>query len=144
MDKKLRFQLQNEIREIAPLLDRIEAELAAGGADEMVTFRMRLALDELLTNTVSYGFPDGGVHRIGVALDLGADSLVCELSDPGVPFDPFDAPAAVTEGDVEDRPIGGLGVHMVRQLIPELSYRYADGRNIVRLGSPLRLEPASL
>jgi serine/threonine-protein kinase RsbW len=136
MDAKVHLQLANSIEAIAPVLDQIESVLDAKGADQQVVFRIRLALDELITNSITHGFPEGGEHSIAIDLTIGADRVAVELSDDGVPFNPLLAPDAVVTGSAEDRPIGGLGLHLVKELIPEVSYRHARGRNIVRLASP--------
>ena len=140
MDAKVHLQLENRFEDIAPVLDRIDLLLQQEGADAQVSFRIRLALDELITNSVMYGFPAGGKHEIAISVAIGNDQVAVELSDDGVPFDPLNAGGApVLAGAAEERPVGGLGLHFVRELIPELSYRRAAGRNLLHLRSPLRL-----
>jgi anti-sigma regulatory factor (Ser/Thr protein kinase) len=93
---------------------------------------MSVVLDELLTNTLSYGLADDGGEVI-VDLDLDADRLVVTISDDGQPFDPFARSAPDTTLSVEDRPIGGQGIHLVRKMVDDLSYVRRSGRNIVML-----------
>jgi serine/threonine-protein kinase RsbW len=137
MDAKVHLQLENRVEAIAPVLDRVEALISDGGADEQVVFRFRLALDELITNVVMHGFPNGGTHLIGIALDVSAERVAVEVSDGGAPFDPLLVAEPVLDAAVEDRAIGGLGLHFVKQLIPELNYRRTKGLNILSLASPL-------
>lgn len=94
-----------------------------------------VALDELLANTVTHGLTgrgrDGGT--VTVDAELHPDRLAVTLTDDGTPFDPFGREAPDTTLSVEDRPIGGLGIHLVRQLVDEASYHRRDGRNVVML-----------
>lgn len=108
---------------------------------------MTVVLDELLANTVTHGLSAGGGRDGGsvtVEAGLQGDQLVITLTDDGTPFDPFGRAAPDTTLSVEDRPIGGLGIHLVRQLVDEVSYHRRDDRNVVvltkRLGTGMKDE----
>ncbi len=93
---------------------------------------MILALDELLTNTISYGLAaDGGEITVEVALH--PDRVSATLSDNGTPFDPFVRTPPDTTLSIEARRIGGLGIHLVQQMLDDVRYEYRDGRNVVDL-----------
>ncbi len=98
---------------------------------------MSVALDELLTNTISYGFEgrDGG--EVTVEAELRADRLSVTLTDDGKPFDPFATAAPDISLSVEKRAIGGLGLHLVRRLMDEVSYQRRADRNVVILAKNL-------
>jgi serine/threonine-protein kinase RsbW len=102
------------------------------GVPDDVRRGMNVALDELLTNTVSYGLA-GAAGEVTVAGELQQDRLTVTISDDGKPFDPFQRSAPDTTLSVEDRPIGGLGIHLVRHLVDDVSYQRRDGRNVVAL-----------
>jgi sigma-B regulation protein RsbU (phosphoserine phosphatase) len=91
-----------------------------------------VVLDELLTNTLSYGLPEHGGEVI-VDIELHADRIVITISDNGRPFDPFSRPAPDTTLSVEDRDIGGQGIHLVRRMVDEMSYHRRSDRNVVTL-----------
>lgn len=93
---------------------------------------MSVALDELLTNTVSYGLPEAG-GEVTVEVALHPDRLTVTVSDNGMAFDPLGQSAPDTSLAVEERPIGGLGIHLVRQLVEDVSYQRRSGRNVVVL-----------
>ena len=78
---------------------------------------LNVVLDELLANTLSYGMAGRADCQATLEVQLEADRLVVTLTDDGVPFDPFGREAPDTTLSVEDRPIGGLGIHLVRQLV---------------------------
>lgn len=116
------------------------SEAFAGFADAhampaAVRRSIKVALDELLTNSILYGWADDGGDRgeITVHAELHADRLVVTLSDNGRPFDPFARFAPDTTLSVEDRPVGGLGIHLVRRLLDEVRYERRADRNVVVL-----------
>lgn len=95
---------------------------------------INIALDELLTNAMLYGLSDrGGRGEVRVDAELHADRLEVTLSDNGKPFDPFTRSAPDTTLSVEDRPIGGLGIHLVRRLVDDVRYERRSDRNVVVL-----------
>jgi anti-anti-sigma factor len=103
---------------------------------------MSVALDELLTNTVWYGLPDVG-SEVTVEVELHPDRLTVTVSDNGRPFDPFGRSAPDTTLPVEERPIGGLGIHLVRQLVEDVRYQRRADRNVVIMTKRLVGEPAA-
>ncbi len=96
---------------------------------------MSVALDELLNNTIAYGFPGREGGEVTVEVELRADRLRATLTDDGRPFDPFGiaAPPPDTARSVEERQIGGLGIHLVRRMMDEVSYQRRADRNVVIL-----------
>ncbi len=104
----------------------------AHGVPDALRRSMNVALDELLTNTVLYGLADDG-GEVSIDVELHPDRLIVTLSDNGRPFNPFGRSAPDTTLSVEERPIGGLGIHMVRQLVDEVSYERRADRNVVVL-----------
>jgi anti-anti-sigma factor len=93
---------------------------------------INVALDELLANSLAYGLTGEG-SEVVVDVELQRDRLIVTVSDDGTPFDPFGRSAPDTTMSVEDRPIGGLGIHLVRKLVDDVSYERRDGRNVVVL-----------
>lgn len=94
---------------------------------------LNVALDELLQNTIAHGFAgrQGGV--VTIAVELGTDRLTVTLTDDGRPFDPLGTAAPDIARSVEERPVGGLGIHLVRQLMDEVRYQRHADRNVVTL-----------
>ena len=94
---------------------------------------MSVVLDDLLANMVSYGLADRPDGTVTVDVVLHPDRLVVTLTDDGKPFDPLARAAPDTTLAVETRPIGGLGLHLVRKLVHDVSYRRQDNHNVVVL-----------
>ena len=98
---------------------------------------MNVVLDELLKNAIAYGFPGGVRGEVTVEAELLADRVCVTLTDNGRPFDPLAMAAPDTGLPVEERRIGGLGIHLVRRMMDEVSYHRRADRNVVVLGKRL-------
>jgi anti-sigma regulatory factor (Ser/Thr protein kinase) len=94
---------------------------------------VNIALDELVANVVRHGHDDGQAHPIDVALRIEGDRLLVEIADDGRPFNPLERSSPDVEAPLEERAIGGLGIHFVRTLMDEVAYRRESGRNILRM-----------
>jgi anti-sigma regulatory factor (Ser/Thr protein kinase) len=117
-----------------PVLTRFLQEFWAGAAlPADGAFPFELALEELFMNVVRHGSPAGTVPRVEVSLSLADGSLTMTVEDDGLAFDPLALPAPDLEASVEARPIGGLGVYLVRQMMDVVSYRRDGTHNQLRL-----------
>ena len=105
----------------------------AEGLADQARRSVLLVLDELLSNALSYSVDVRDGYALGVRATAFEDRVELEVSDDGQPFDPTEAASAVPEGALEERPVGGLGLVLVRRLMDEVEYRRADGLNVVRL-----------
>jgi anti-sigma regulatory factor (Ser/Thr protein kinase) len=94
---------------------------------------VNVALDELLANVVSHGQTGRDPCSVTVEGQLDDERVTVILTDDGAPFDPFGQDAPDTTLSVEERPIGGLGIHMVQQLMDQVSYQRREGHNVVVL-----------
>lgn len=92
-----------------------------------------LALEEHLTNVLSYGFAPGVAPWIAVRLRVKNDALHVEIADTGKPHDPLATPLVDTSVPLAEKPIGGLGVHLMRQFMDTLDYAREGGMNVLRM-----------
>ncbi len=129
----LDISLTNDLRELAVVAGRIDAFCAEHGIAPAIAYAVNLSLDELLTNTISYGYRDDGQHTIDIGLRLEEGVITVEITDDGIPFEPASAPVPDTNASLRDRPIGGLGIFLVGRMMDSFKHRYSDGRNIVTL-----------
>lgn len=98
-----------------------------------------LALEEHLTNVLNYAFEDKNTpHEILIRLEIQGDALLVEVFDDGRPFNPLERPEVDTSIPLEEKPIGGLGVHLMRRFMDELDYRREDGKNVFRMRKKLK------
>lgn len=134
MTASLDLRLANDLSEIPRLAETVEGFFDEHGLPPRLAFNFNLALDELLTNVISYAFAPGSAHEIAVRLAIADGVVTAELEDDGPAFDPLtEAKEPVLEGDVDDRPIGGLGVHFVKTMMDHVAYERRDGRNRLTL-----------
>ena len=92
-----------------------------------------VALDELLNNTIVHGFAGRAGGEVRVEVELHPDRLCVTLTDNGQPFNPLDMSAPDTALSVEERQIGGLGIHLARRMMDEVVYQRRADRNVVSL-----------
>lgn len=131
----------NKIRDLSRMPELVAqlAERQALSAD--VVFGMNVALDEMLSNIIKYGYTDDAIHEIHVRLSVSDRMLVAEIEDDGQPFDPCAAGPVDVDAPLEERKVGGLGIHIVRTLMAEVGYARVADRN--RLVMKMLLEPAT-
>lgn len=91
-----------------------------------------LALEEHLTNLMTHGFADNREHQITVGFTLTSDFII-EVEDDGPPFNPLELPEVDTTVPLDQRPVGGLGIHLMRRFMDELEYHSEHGRNVLRM-----------
>ena len=131
MSDEIRAALPVRLSRVREFAREVEAFGEAAGLTDARIYRVNLTLDELIANTVMYGF-DGVVDpEINVELKRSGDTLVLTLEDNGRPFDPTWNVAADVTSPLMDRPVGGLGRHFVEQLADRFSYELVNGRNRV-------------
>ena len=117
---------------IGELTAAVETTLAVAGVDRASIHDARLIVEELASNAIVHG-EAGADTRLQLRLQLDGARLLLELDDNGPAFDPTTAPAPDLSAPAEQRPVGGLGLHLVRSLAHSLDYRRHDGRNLVRV-----------
>jgi sigma-B regulation protein RsbU (phosphoserine phosphatase) len=123
----------NKLEEIARAVSSFNEFAEAEGIAAPVRRSVNLVLDELLNNVISYAFADEADHDIGVTFELSGDRLSVTISDDGSPFNPFAGSPPNTGLSIEEREIGGLGIHLVRSMMDEVSYNRRTDRNVVIL-----------
>jgi anti-sigma regulatory factor (Ser/Thr protein kinase) len=112
--------------------------VTAFAADEKIgdddRARILIVIEEIVTNIVKYGYAPGVPPGLAeLTLDHKDGRVEIEIADDGLAFDPFDQPGPDLDASVEDRPVGRLGIHIVKALTDEALYARVDNRNVVRL-----------
>ena len=97
-----------------------------------------IAIEEIIINCIDYGYRDDEVHTIRLVLLVDGEDLTITLIDDGHPFDPLAAPPPDLSRPVQDRPAGGLGIHILRQLSHQIHYERRDGLNQLTITQRLR------
>jgi anti-sigma regulatory factor (Ser/Thr protein kinase) len=94
---------------------------------------LRIALDEIVTNIMSYAYPDGAAHEIRIHCEMRAGQLETTVEDDGIAYDPLQAPEPDVTSSLTRRPVGGLGVHFVKSLMNAVVYERVAGHNRLTL-----------
>ena len=124
--------LPNDISTISQLSEFVETVCEEKGLDMALTMNLNLALEEAVVNVMSYAYPDSqGDVKVDIMID--DQKVVSTLTDSGIPFDPTQKGDVDTTLPAEERPIGGLGIHLVKQIMDKVSYQYVDNQNILTL-----------
>jgi serine/threonine-protein kinase RsbW len=127
------FELKNSLSELSTLSEKLEWIGEEIGIPRRSLFEINLALDELFTNIISYGFADQAEHIIRVCISAENDLLKVVLEDDGIPFNPVGRPPAELPCTLEECKVGGLGIHLVRNLMDEVVYSRCGNKNVLTL-----------
>jgi len=131
---RLEVTIANDLAELERLAGLVDEFVDRHGLSERISFNLNLCLDELITNIVSYGYDDSHHHDIHVRFSLDNGRLMTEIIDDGKEYNPFtEAPEPDLELEVDDRPIGGLGVFLVKEFMDRTDYRRDGDKNVVTL-----------
>ncbi len=131
--KEYSFELKNNLSELDNLCQNLEEFGNKVGLSKKLIFEINLALDELFTNIISYGFKDDNEHIIKVTVTPQNEELCLRIEDDGVPFNPIDFETPDVACSVENCKIGGLGIHIMRKLMDDICYQRCEDKNILTL-----------
>ena len=112
----------------------IDGQLEALDCSMKAQMQIDVAIDELFSNIARYAYPDGpGKATVGIEFD--EENRMCSVvfSDEGIPFDPLAQQAPDTSLPLMDRPVGGLGIFLVKKTMDAVEYRHENGRNILTI-----------
>ncbi len=116
--------ITNDLGNIGKLTDKFEEFAVKHDIPAEIKQKINIVFDELLSNTISYAYPDKFVHEIEIKIRFYKEKLIVTIMDDGSPYNPFDRTSPDITLGFEDREIGGLGVHIVKLLVDEYSYEY--------------------
>ena len=124
----------HDVHKIAGLIDDLVGET---GIEASLATNLNLALEEAVVNVMNYAYPKGTTGSVQLEAMLAADTLNFVITDSGTPFDPTSVEDADVTLGVEDRPVGGLGIFLVRQIMDTVNYERVDGHNILTLSKKI-------
>ncbi|MBO7592419.1 MAG: SpoIIE family protein phosphatase [Bacteroidaceae bacterium] len=137
----IRFQkeitLNNDIEQIPQLTTYVDAVCEAMEFDAATSMQMNLAIEEAVVNVMNYAYPKGVQGDIRIIAEANDLRLKFTISDSGMPFDPTMRQAVDTTLSAEERPIGGLGIHLITQLMDSINYERKDNMNVLTLRKKL-------
>ncbi|HVS13396.1 MAG TPA: ATP-binding protein [Thermoanaerobaculia bacterium] len=138
---QLRLAFANRRDELTRVIAEVEAFAEEHRLSARDRFVLNLVVDELATNLLEHSAAPAGQRAIELRARVHAGRLELELEDDGAAFDPLTIPPPTADQPVRERPIGGLGIHLVRQTVDDIRYQRRGDRNCVSV--VCRLEPAA-
>ena len=125
--------LPNDVDTIPQLNEYIDCICEENGIDMEIAMSLNLAIEEAVVNVMSYAYPDGAQGEVKIESAVDSDQITFVITDNGIPFDPTAKEDVDVTLSAEERPIGGLGIHLIRQIMTHISYERKDGKNILTL-----------
>ena len=125
--------LTNDIVEIPRLHRFMRTVSEHAGLDHALAMNLNLALEEAVSNVILYAYPEGVQGEVDIRATVGKERIDFTVSDNGVPFDPVDTPDPDLTADVKERPVGGLGIFLVKRIMDQVSYSRENGKNILSM-----------
>ena len=132
MDQSFEITIGSDIAEIPAILALLEAAMHAHGFKIDDILDTQLAVEEVITNIIVHGYKKAGGEII-ISFRINPSNLEVRIMDSSPRFDPLSIPNPKLDGAIEERKIGGLGVHLVREVMDKVVYQYENGKNILVL-----------
>jgi anti-sigma regulatory factor (Ser/Thr protein kinase) len=123
--------LKNAISEVRVLSNAVKEFCEENSLSDDVTHDIKLALEEIFSNIVFYGFLDHDEHQILISFSFKNDTLALEVNDDGIPFNPLESKAFDPEIPLEERETGGMGIHIALGLVDEIEYFRKQNKNFL-------------
>lgn len=136
-----RLELRNDFADLSRAVREGNRFLESAGLAPDVVYRANLGLEEILTNTIKYGYDDEAEHCIALSFLMEGDGLRLVFEDDGHRFDPREAPSPRLDRPLCERRAGGLGIHLVLSMMDRVDYRRIADRNILELSIRSRPDP---
>ena len=125
--------LQNDVHQVKELNAFVKQVMAQLDVEPSLAKKLRLAVEEAVVNVMDYAYPPGTTGDIIIHVTSDGEALNFVITDSGVAFDPTVQDKADTTLSAEDRPIGGLGILLVREMMDTINYERTDGKNVLLL-----------
>ena len=136
---RVSLELRNSLSELDTLCQSLQQFGEALGLSNKALFQICLAMEEVFSNIISYGYTDDAVHWIKIAISHDQGILMIRLEDDGIPFNPLWAEEPDCECPVEDRKVGNLGIHLCKKVMDDMIYERCGNKNILTLKKDIKV-----
>lgn len=137
MIEQTTLTLKNDVAELERVMSFVTDLCVRNSIPPETEYDVNLALDEMIANVIKHAYPEGGEHIFTVQITLGNEEFVARIEDDGREFNPIEHPAPDLDAPLEERKEGGLGIHLVRQIMTSMKYQRIAGKNVVMLQKKL-------
>ncbi|HLN72458.1 MAG: ATP-binding protein [Methylococcaceae bacterium] len=131
------FIIENKIGELTDMAEKMMELAKQWKLPQAITVNINLAIEEALSNIIFYAFPDKGIHEIKVSVMLNNDILRIKITDDGIPFNPLSQQQPDITLSAEERPVGGLGIFLISQIMDKMHYTRHKDQNILTLNKSI-------
>lgn len=133
-NRKIRhFVIENKVGELPSLAKKIEVLAEKWELPQALVMNVNLAIEEALTNIIFYAFTDSDKHQIKISVSLNNKELTIKISDNGIPFNPLSQNQPDITLPALERPVGGLGIFLISQIMDKMNYTRQNNQNILTL-----------
>jgi anti-sigma regulatory factor (Ser/Thr protein kinase) len=125
--------ITNELHSLESLTNASTNFFEDNEVDAQAVYRINLALEELITNVIKHGYDDYDPHEIAVRLEVREEVILATIKDDGHEFNPLEKTVNPRQESLEERPIGGLGLKLIKKMLSEMIYRREGDWNILEV-----------
>ncbi|MFH1091349.1 MAG: ATP-binding protein [Pseudomonadota bacterium] len=133
MTTVLNLSLENDFDDLAEAIREADSFLQSQPLSSAVVFKVKLALEEVLTNIIKYGYLDQARHVISLRLEVEDAEVTISSTDDGCDFNPLTAPPPDLSTPLSERQVGHVGLHLVRELADSIAYRRDREKNVLEM-----------
>ena len=133
MKNTLNLTIRNDFSQLELLAASVSQFAEEHKATPDQAYKLNLALEEMVSNIIKYGFDDSNVHDIPVSVSMDENTILLRIEDDGHAFNPLAAPTPDTAKPLAEREVGGLGIHLVKSMCNDLRYSRTEGRNVLEV-----------
>jgi anti-sigma regulatory factor (Ser/Thr protein kinase) len=137
MTESTTLVLKNDVSELESVISSVAAVSVRNSIPPEIEHDLKLALDEMITNVARHAYPGGGEHHFTLQITVNNEEFVARIEDDGVEFNPTEHPIPDLDAPLGERKVGGLGIHLVRQIMTSVEYQRVAGKNVVTLRKKL-------
>ncbi len=130
---EVKVTVKNRIEDLLRVNALFESFATQHDISGRLRYHLLVSIEEILTNIIKYGFDEEGVHPIHITFRRVEDQIEMEFEDRGREFNPLEIGEPDLDSPIEDRQLGGLGIHLVKKMVDEAKYRREGDRNILLL-----------
>ena len=136
-EKNKKYIIENEVEELPNLAEKIEKLGESWDLSQAITMNVNLVMEEALSNIIFYAFNDKNKHEIEIYVSIKKNKLTITFKDDGVPFNPLSQQKPDINLSAEERPVGGLGIFLMSQIMDEMHYNRQKNKNILTLAKDI-------
>jgi len=125
--------LKNAVSELDRVMKAVSDICARHSISPDMEYDLTLAVHEMVSNVARHAYPDGGVHFFSLQIVVSDREFVVCIEDDGIDFDPTSHPPPNLDVPAEEREEGGLGIHLVRQIMTSMEHQRISGKNVLTM-----------